>query len=35
MTITSASSRVRRLVELIGDVGVRIDGASADIFAGA
>jgi anti-anti-sigma factor len=35
LTITSASSRVRRLMELIGDVGVRIDGASADIVSGA
>lgn len=35
LTITSASPRVRRLLELIGDVGVRIDGASTDIVAGA
>lgn len=35
LTITSASSRVRRLMELMGDVGVLIDDRSADIFSGA
>ena len=35
LTITSASSRVRRLMELMGDVGVHIDRSSADIVSGA
>jgi anti-anti-sigma factor len=35
LTITSASPRVRRLMELMGDVGVHIDGSSADIVSGA
>ena len=35
LTITSASSRVRRLMELMGDVSVVIDDDSADIVSGA
>jgi anti-anti-sigma factor len=34
LTITSASPRVRRLMQLMGDVGVHIDG-SANIASGA
>jgi anti-anti-sigma factor len=35
LTITSASSRVRRLMELMGDVSVVIDYGSADVVSGA
>jgi anti-anti-sigma factor len=35
LKVTSVSPRVQRLVELMGDVGVQIDGSSADVAPSA